>query len=60
MAYLVVQFVAIVVFLLVVAPLGLLWRALGYDPLARRRASSSGWSPYPGRHRQRNHYLNRY
>jgi hypothetical protein len=44
-------------FVLVLVPLGFIWRLIGRDPLTRRRSASSGWSPYPDRYRDRRHYL---
>ena len=49
-----------VIFLLVLVPLGLIWRAIGRDPLARKRRSWPGWSPYPERYRNRAHYTRMY
>jgi len=51
------QVVLLLVFALVVTPLGLLRRLLGADPL-RRRASLAGsaWHPYPRRHLDPRHY----
>jgi hypothetical protein len=43
-------------FLLVLTPLGLAWRLLGRDPLARRRSSFKGWTPYPVRYRNDKHF----
>jgi Saxitoxin biosynthesis operon protein SxtJ len=45
-----------VMFFVLLAPIGLLWRVVGRDPLGRRRASWPGWSPYPARYRDRMHY----
>jgi hypothetical protein len=45
-----------VAFTIVFVPLGLLWRLIGRDPLARRRASFQGWTPYPARYRNRDHF----
>jgi len=45
-----------VLFLLVLSPLGLLWRLTGRDPLGFRRASYPGWTPYPERLRKREHF----
>lgn len=47
-------------FLLVLTPIGLLWRALGRDPLTRKRRNFPGWSPYPARYRDRNHFTRMY
>jgi hypothetical protein len=45
-----------VAFIVVLTPIGLLWRLLGRDPLARRRASFRGWAPCPRRYAARDHY----
>ena len=49
-----------VAFLIVLTPIGLLWRAIGRDPLRRKRANFAGWSPYPARYRDRNHFNRMY
>jgi hypothetical protein len=49
-----------VIFALVLVPLGLIWRVIGRDPLARRRSRWPGWSPYPARYRDRMHYTRMY
>jgi hypothetical protein len=49
-----------VMFVLVFVPIGLFWRLTGKDPLARRRRTTSGWSPYPDRYRDRRHYQRMY
>jgi hypothetical protein len=45
-----------ILFALVLTPIGLVWRIVGHDPLGRRRDRWRGWSPYPERYRDRNHY----
>jgi multisubunit Na+/H+ antiporter MnhG subunit len=45
-----------ILFALVLTPIGLVWRMIGQDPLGRRRDRWRGWSPYPERYRDRNHY----
>jgi hypothetical protein len=45
-----------ILFALVLVPISLMWRLLGKDPLARRRAGWTGWSTYPPRYRDRKHY----
>jgi len=45
-----------IAFAIVLAPLGLFWRATGKDPLARRRRSWQGWAPYPSRYRDAKHF----
>lgn len=44
------------IFLILLTPMGLLWRLIGRDPLGRRRARWVGWSAYPPRYRERTHY----
>jgi Saxitoxin biosynthesis operon protein SxtJ len=43
-------------FAVVLTPVGLVWRLIGKDPLGRRRDRFEGWSPYPARYRDRNHF----
>jgi hypothetical protein len=43
-------------FAVVLTPVSLVWRLIGRDPLSRRRDKWMGWSPYPGRYRDRKHY----
>jgi len=49
-----------VAFAIVLTPLGLLWRAIGKDPLARRRKNWRGWSPSPERYRNPDHFNRMY
>ena len=49
-----------VLFSLVLTPLGLFWRVTGKDPLSRRRDRWVGWSAYPARYRDRQHYTRMY
>lgn len=49
-----------VAFLLVLTPIGVIWRLIGRDPLTRKRANFAGWSPYPPRYRDRNHFNRMY
>ena len=49
-----------VAFAIVLTPLGLLWRVIGKDPLARRRENWPGWSPYPERYRNPDHFNRMY
>ena len=41
-------------------PMGLIWRAIGKDPMARQRASWPGWTRYPQRYRDPKHYERMY
>jgi hypothetical protein len=43
-------------FSIVFVPVSLLWRAMGKDPLERKRSRWRGWAPYPASHRDRMHY----
>jgi len=43
-------------FSLLLVPVSLLWRLIGKDPLARRRDTFEGWTPYPARYRDRTHF----
>jgi saxitoxin biosynthesis operon SxtJ-like protein len=43
-------------FALVLTPVNLIWRAIGRDPLGRRRDKWPGWSAYPSRYRNQKHY----
>jgi hypothetical protein len=45
-----------VLFAGVLTPLGLLWRIMGKDPLARQRRNWPGWAPYPARYRDKRHF----
>ena len=49
-----------VLFSAVIVPLNAIWRVIGKDPLARRRQTENGWSPYPARYRDRRHYSRMY
>jgi hypothetical protein len=49
-----------VIFAVVLVPIGLLWRVIGRDPLARRRAQWAGWASHPARYRDRKHYERMY
>jgi hypothetical protein len=60
LGYINARVILTVLFVIVLVPLGLLWRMTGKDPLARRRSSWPGWSPYPARYRDRRHYERMY
>lgn len=49
-----------IAFLLVLTPIGLLWRIIGRDPMRRRRRNFEGWSAYPARYRDPNHFNRMY
>jgi hypothetical protein len=47
-------------FAIVLVPLSLVWKLIGKDPLTRSRRTWPGWSPYPARYRDRQHYERMY
>ena len=47
-------------FAIVFVPLGSLWRLIGRDPLMKRRDGFRGWTPYPERYRNRDHFNKMY
>ena len=49
-----------ILFAVVLVPISVIWRLTGKDPLARRRDKWTGWSPYPVRYRDRQHYRRMY
>ncbi|HYE87093.1 MAG TPA: SxtJ family membrane protein [Vicinamibacterales bacterium] len=49
-----------IVFAVVLTPVGLAWRLLGKDPLARRRRQWHGWSPSPARFKNPDHFTRMY
>jgi hypothetical protein len=48
------------VFFLVLTPIGTWWRVRGKDPMGRRRAGWTGWSPRPPRFQDPKHYRKMY
>jgi hypothetical protein len=49
-----------IAFFLVLTPISLVWRLIGRDPLAIKKAHWPGWSPYPARYRDKDHFLKMY
>ena len=61
MSYVSSRIILFVVFFLVLTPIGLVKRAMGWDPLQRRAGSrESFWEPYPERQRDPKHYERMY
>jgi hypothetical protein len=57
LAYVSTHVILAVVFFLIVTPIGVVKRMLGWDPLGRRaRPSESYWQPYSLRQRDSRHY----
>lgn len=49
-----------IAFVTLLTPMGVLWRIIGRDPLRRKRGNFEGWSAYPARYRDRNHFNRMY
>ena len=49
-----------IAFLLVLTPIGLIWRVIGRDPLGWRRQRWPGWVRYPERYADRSHFTKMY
>jgi Saxitoxin biosynthesis operon protein SxtJ len=47
-------------FAVLFVPLSVFWKITGKDPLARRRGQWRGWTPYPARYGDPNHYKRMY
>ena len=60
LGYVNARIILTVIFTIVFSPLGLLWRIVGNDPLARKRRNWPGWSPYPARYRKSDHFTRMY
>ena len=57
MAYVSSRVILAMIFFLVLTPIGLVKRAMGWDPLQRRSGSrDSFWHPYPERQKDPRHY----
>ena len=56
LAYVNARILLTLMFSLLLIPLSLIWRAIGKDPLARRRDKFEGWTRYPARYRDRTHF----
>lgn len=49
-----------IAFLVVLTPIALIWRLIGRDPLTIKRRNWPGWSPYPARYRDKDHFTRMY
>jgi hypothetical protein len=49
-----------IAFAIVLTPIGLLWRLINHDPLARKRQNWPGWSPSPARLKSPDHFNKMY
>ena len=61
LAYISSRIILAIVYFLILTPIGLVKRAMGWDPLQRRAGSrESFWEPYPARQRNPRHYEKMY
>lgn len=60
LGYVNARIILTIAFLIVLTPLSLIWRLLGRDPLAIRKNNWPGWSPYPARYRDKDHFTRMY
>lgn len=61
MSYVSSRIILAIVFFLVLTPIGLVKRAMGWDPLQRRAVPrDSFWEPYPDRQKNPKHYERMY
>ena len=60
LGYVNARIILTVLFLLVLTPMGLIWRIIGRDPLGRTRRRWPGWVAHPARYRSPNHYKRMY
>jgi ABC-type uncharacterized transport system permease subunit len=60
LGYVNARIILTVAFAIVLTPIGLVWRLTGRDPLARRVDRWSGWTAYPVRYADRDHYKRMY
>jgi hypothetical protein len=49
-----------IAFFLVLTPMAMVWRLIGRDPLAIKKEHWPGWSPYPARYRDKDHFTRMY
>jgi len=60
LGYVNARIILTVLFVLVLTPMGLIWRLIGRDPFARRRQRWPGWVPHPARYRSPDHFTRMY
>ncbi len=60
LGYINARIILTVIFTIVLSPIGLIWRMIGKDPLAQQRRNWPGWSDYPARYRNRDHFTKMY
>lgn len=60
LGYVNARIILTIAFAIVLTPVGLAWRLLGKDPLARKRSNWHGWSPSPSRFSDPEHFKRMY
>jgi hypothetical protein len=60
LGYVNARIILTVLFLLVLTPMGLIWRLIGRDPLGRARRRWTGWVPHPARYQNPDHFTRMY
>jgi hypothetical protein len=60
LGYINARIILTLVFVVLLTPIGLIWRLIGRDPMARGRTQWPGWVPHPGRYRSADHYTRMY
>jgi len=60
LGYVNARIIMTIIFAVILSPLGLLWRIIGKDPLAKKRRNWPGWSAYPPRYRDSDHFNRMY
>jgi hypothetical protein len=60
LGYVNARIILTIAFLIVLTPIGLLWRIIGRDPLGWRRDQWPGWVSYSQRYADRSHFSRRF
>jgi len=60
LGYVNARIILTVIFVVILTPMGLVWRLIGLDPLARGRQRWPGWIPHPARYQNTDHYTRMY
>jgi hypothetical protein len=60
LGYVNARIILTVAFVIVLTPISLIWRLIGRDPLAIKKQHWPGWSPYPARYRDKDHFTRMY
>jgi hypothetical protein len=60
LGYVNARIILTIAFVLVLTPISIIWRLIGRDPLALKKQHWPGWSPYPARYRDTDHFTRMY